>query len=101
MTDIIKDKTGRRIELRRMGVLEQLRLYKALGPNLSLNEAYVGLAMIASAASMIDDVPMPFPNSETAVETLLDKLGDHGVEAIGAAIAPESAGLVLADAGNS
>jgi hypothetical protein len=100
VTEIIKDKAGRRIELRRVGVVEQLRLYKALGPQLSLNEAYIGLAMIAAAASVIDDVPIPFPKGEAAIEALLERLGDDGVEAIGAAIAPDSAEVALAAAGN-
>jgi hypothetical protein len=32
MERIISDKAGRSISLRRVGVLETLRLYKALGP---------------------------------------------------------------------
>ena len=43
MGEIVTDRGGRRIELRRVGVLEQLRLFKALGPELSENRAYLGL----------------------------------------------------------
>ncbi|MDR3520431.1 MAG: hypothetical protein P4L54_02330 [Acidocella sp.] len=79
---VVTDSRGRRIMLRKVGVLETLRLYKALGPELSVNGAYMAAASIAAAAAMIDDVPMPFPNNEAGVELLLERLGDEGVMAV-------------------
>ena len=78
MSDAITDSAGRAIKLRRIGVLETLRLYKALGPTLAANEAYMGLAVVAASAAMIDELPLPFPASEAAVEALLERLGDDG-----------------------
>jgi len=100
MADVVKDRRGREIELRRVGVLEQLRLFKALGPELSENLAYCGLARIAAAASMIDGVPVPFPASESAVEAALERLGDDGVDAIAEALSPPPVADVVAAAGN-
>jgi len=48
MTEIVTDKAGRKIKLRRIGVLETLRLYKALGPELSLNHPYMDIAIVAA-----------------------------------------------------
>jgi len=96
----ITDRAGRRLTLRRFGVLETLRLYKALGPELAVNDAYVGLAKVASSAAMIDDVPLPFPVNEAGVELLLERLGDDGIAAIEAVDIPMSLPAVVAEAGN-
>jgi hypothetical protein len=100
MVEIIVPKDGRKIELRRIGVLEQLRLFKALGPDLSENRAYFGLARIAAAIAMIDGVPVPFPANEGAIEAILDRLGDSAVEAIGAELLVASQHDVVCEAGN-
>lgn len=100
METVITDKAGRRLTLRKVGVLETLRLYKALGPELALNEAYMGLSVIAASVAMIDEVPVPFPASETAVEAVLERLGDEGSAAVASAIAPLPATAVIAEAGN-
>ncbi len=86
--------------LRRVGVLEMLRLYKAVGPVLSVNDAYIGLASAAAAVMVLDGVPMPFPNSELAVEHVLERLGEDGAAAVMAALAPEPVETVMATAGN-
>jgi len=96
----ITDKSGRTLSLRRVGVLETLRLYKALGPELSVNEAYMGLAVIAGSVAVLDGVPMPFPNGEAAIETCLERLGEEGTTAVAAAIQPQPAETVLTQAGN-
>lgn len=98
--DIITDSRGRRITIRKVGVLETLRLYKALGPSLSINGAYMSAASIAAGAAMIDEVPMPFPSSEAGVELLLERLGDEGVAALVEAIPQVSLEMKVAEAGN-
>ena len=40
----VVDADGRKIEFRRPGALDRLRLFKALGPALSANNLYVGYA---------------------------------------------------------
>ncbi|WP_297490629.1 hypothetical protein [Acidocella sp.] len=100
MADQLRDRAGRVIELRRLGVVEQLRLFKVLGPELSENRAYVGLARMAAAVAMVDGVPVPFPVNEVGIEAALERLGDDGVEAVGGALAGPAVELVLAEAGN-
>lgn len=100
MMDSVTDKTGRLIELRRLGVVEQLRLFKILGPELSENRAYVGLARVAAAVAAVDGVPVPFPAGETGVESILERLGEDGVTAIAGTMAECAPNLVLAEAGN-
>jgi hypothetical protein len=94
------DKAGRKIALRRVGVVEQLRLYKALGGELSANDAYMEMAFIAASVSMIDDVPVPFPASEAALEAVLERLGRDGLAAVDAALPAPSEADVAHAAGN-
>jgi len=100
MVEVVTDKAGRKIQLRRIGVLEQLRLYKALGPQLSINDMYMSVAMTASAAAAIDDVPLPFPVNEAGFEAIAERLGSDGIEAIEAFLVPPKLADVVAEAGN-
>ncbi len=100
MRDSVTDKTGRVIELRRLGVVEQLRLFKILGPELSENRAYVGLARVAAAVAAVDGVPVPFPAGEAGVESILERLGEDGVTAIAGTMTECVPNLVLVEAGN-
>lgn len=100
MAEQVVDKAGRVIELRRLGVVEQLRLFKILGPELSENRAYVGLARVAAAVAGVDGVPVPFPAGEAGVEAALDRLGEDGVEAVAGMLAGPGVEMVLAEAGN-
>jgi hypothetical protein len=100
MERIITDKAGRKFSLRKMGLVETLRLYTALGPELSANDAYMGMATIAASVAILDGVPLPFPNSEAAVENLVERIGRDGAAAVSAAIQPEAEEGVVAQAGN-
>jgi hypothetical protein len=101
MNDVLVDKAGRTIMLRRIGVLEQLRLYKALGPDLSRNDVYMALAMTAASAAMIDGIPLPFPVNESGVEAAVERLGDAGIAAIDQNFVASDVTIVTAEAGNS
>ena len=100
MPQSVKDKTGRELQLRRMGVLEQLRLFKALGPELSENRAYMGLARIAASVAVVDGVPLPFPAHEAGIEAALERLGEDGVEAVGTILLASDERDLAAEAGN-
>jgi hypothetical protein len=99
-TNQVQDKAGRVIELRRLGVVEQLRLFKVLGPELSENRAYVGLARVAAAVAAVDGVPVLFPVGEAGIEAALERLGEDGVEAVAETLAGPAVEQVLAEAGN-
>ena len=88
----VVDADGRRIEFRRPGALDRLRLFKALGPVLSANDRYVGYAMLAFCVTGIDDVPIPVPANEAQVEGLVQRLGDAGLAAVGEGMAAATPG---------
>jgi len=100
----ITDAEGRRLTLRRLNALEKLRLFKAAGPALSENQPWLGMAMLASSVSAIDDVPYPQPANEQQVEGMVSRLGESGLESVAAALDPdkdvETAEAVIT-AGNS
>lgn len=100
MTKTVIDKSGRVLELRRFGVLEQLRLFKSLGAELSENRAYMGMARIASSVAMIDNIPIIFPVNEAAIESILERLGEDGVEAISSVLMEETEQKMVDEAGN-
>jgi hypothetical protein len=100
MERVITDKAGRSISLRRVGVVETLRLYKVLGANLSLNPAYMGMAEVAASIEALDGIPIPFPDGEAAVEHILRRLGDDATDLVSAAIMPKDSAAVVAEAGN-
>jgi len=98
-TEAIVDKRGRRLNVRKLTALDKLRLFKAAGPELSQNQPWLGMAMLASAVVSIDDVPVPTPANEQQIESLIARLGDDGIAAIARseAFAQEDS---LSDAGN-
>lgn len=81
----VTDALGRKLMLRRIGALEKLRLFKAVGPQLGQNEPYLGMALLACAVAAIDDLPLPAPSNEAQIEMVVQKLGDEGLVAVAAA----------------
>lgn len=102
-TQVAVDEQGRRLTLRRMTVLEKLRLFKAAGPVLAQNGPWLGIAVLACSVTAVDDIPVPMPANEQQIESLVARLGDAGVSAVASAVAvtpdptPES---LRQDAGN-
>lgn len=96
----VTDSSGRSLALRPISMLDRLRLFKALGPELSLNEAYVGIAVLAASVTAIDGVPLPFPAGEAAVEHAVETLGEVGIEAAAQAAEAGDFETVRAQAGN-
>ena len=98
----VTDATGRQIALRRLTALDKLRLFKAAGPELSQNQPWLGMAVLACSVTSIDDVPVPTPVTEQQIEAVIARLGDPGVAAIAAALGPVAppAARQATDAGN-
>ncbi|MGO9304023.1 MAG: hypothetical protein ACLP3R_10020 [Candidatus Korobacteraceae bacterium] len=86
----IVDSLGRRITLRGLTALDKLRIFKAAGPELALNQPWLAMAILATSVTAIDDIPVPAPSTETQIEALVGRLGDSGIEAIAMAIEPLS-----------
>jgi hypothetical protein len=79
----IVDAEGRVLQVRKPNVLDKLRLFKAVGPDLAQNTPYLGIALVACAVTAIDGVPVPHPGSEQQIESLILRLGDAGINAAG------------------
>ncbi len=85
---VVTDAGGRRIALRRLTALDKLRLFKAAGPDLSQNQPWLGMAVLACSVTSIDDVPMPTPATEQQIEAMVARLGDSGIAAVAEALSP-------------
>ncbi len=85
-TFIVHDADGHELVLKKLTALDRLRLFKAIGPVLSQNNAYLGMAMLAACVVAIDTVPVPPPVTEGQVEALVGRLGDSGIAAVAAAL---------------
>jgi hypothetical protein len=95
------DEDGRLLTVRPPHALDQLRLFKAVGPLLAQNQPYLGMALVACAVIGIDGVPVPSPANEQQIESLVMRLGDSGLRAAGAVLEPAPAPSELRDqAGN-
>ncbi len=86
----IVDSLGRRLTIRKLTALDKLRIFKAAGPELSLNQPWLAMAILASAVTAIDDIPLPWPSTENQIEALVSRLGDTGIEAVAETIEPMS-----------
>jgi hypothetical protein len=78
----IMDASARVMKLRTLGVLDQVRLLRAIGPDQSRNEPYVMLVQAAASVCEIDGVPVPFPANERQIDAAIARLGDEGFAAI-------------------
>lgn len=96
------DAAGRTLTIRKPTALDQLRLFKAVGPTLAQNQPYLGMAMVACAVTAIDGVPVLAPGNESQIESLVQRLGDVGLRAASAVLEPPLSDDELRDqAGNS
>jgi hypothetical protein len=86
----VVDSLGRRLTLRSLTALDKLRIFKAAGPQLALNQPWLAMALLASSVTAIDDIPIPSPSTETQIEALVGRLGDSGIEAVAQTIEPLS-----------
>lgn len=87
-TFTVTDAAGRELTIRRPDALDKLRLFKAMGPALSQNAGYLGMAILAASVSAIDGIPVPPPATEQQIENLVSRLGNTGLAAIGQALNP-------------
>jgi hypothetical protein len=98
--DAATDRRGRVLSLRRLTVLDRLRLFKAAGPALAENHPWFGMAVLASSVAAIDGIPVPMPTSEAQIEAAVSRLGDEGLEAVASALDLEDREAIETSAGN-
>jgi len=76
------DAKGRKLTLRPLNVMAQVRILRAIGPEQSQNAPYVNIVQAAAGVSEIDGVPMPFPSNERMIDAAIERLGDDGLMAV-------------------
>ena len=94
----VTDALGRTLTVHQLTALDRLRLFKALPPHLAGHNHYLGQACLTFAVTAIDGVPIPQPTNEAQIEAAVARLGNEGIDAIGAALKPEE--LAAASPGN-
>ena len=77
----IVDARGRKLTLKKPGVLAQYRLVEMLG-NTAANQTYVGMVLPLIYLSEIDGVSVPQPVSKRELEALIQRLDEDGIEAV-------------------
>ncbi len=97
---LVQDSRGRILTIRRLTVLDRLRLFKAAGAVLAENAPWFGMAVLAASVSAIDDVPVPMPTNESQIEACVARLGDDGLTAVADAIDGDERADVETTAGN-
>lgn len=78
----VTDALGRKIEVRKLKVLDQMRLFDVVGKERSVNEKYMVYAMLAYSVSQIDNDPIPSPTTMIALEMTVQQLDDEGFVAV-------------------
>jgi hypothetical protein len=79
---IVTDAKGRRITLRKINVLDQVKMLRAIGPKQAENQPYFNIVECAFMADMLDGIPLPMPSTEQQIDAAIGRLGDEGIAAI-------------------
>jgi len=85
-TATIVDSAGRTIKVRRISALQRMRLFRLVGAADSTNMQVVAYAVLAASVVELDGVPNAFPTSGLAIEAMVDRLDDHGLDAVAGAL---------------
>jgi hypothetical protein len=83
----VTDKTGRTIHIKKMNALDRMRLAEAVGADNAKNEVYFGYASLAMHVTEIEGDPIIQPRTKLALEGLVQRLGDDGLEAVALGVA--------------
>lgn len=76
--EVLTDARGRKITIRKINVLDQVKLLRAIGPTQSSNQPYVQIVMMVASVADIDGVPLAMPTNETHIDALVRRIGDEG-----------------------
>ena len=80
------DGLGRRLLLKRPLLSDQLDLMVVVGPEAAKNDMYMAMMNVLLHVQSIDDEPILPLTSKKAVDEMINKLGNEGVEAVTGAI---------------
>lgn len=82
----VTDSLGRSILVRRPLLSDQLDLMVVVGPEASKNDMYMAMMNVLLHVQSIDDDPILPLTTKKAVDEMVNKLGNEGVEAVTKAI---------------
>jgi hypothetical protein len=78
----VKDAGGRSIEVRKLKILDRMRVIELVGAANAANEQYLGFAVLAYSVSSIDGNPVGRPATKLALEAIVQQLDDDGFAAV-------------------
>jgi hypothetical protein len=95
----VVDSQGRLIKVKKLSAFDKMRLYRAIGSNDAENVPLMNYATLAAAVTEMDGVPSAFPISSIQIDAMVQRLDEHGLEAVlNAFVALSPATEVVADA---
>lgn len=80
--DSVTDRTGRVIALKKPPILQQYNIILAVGPEVARNDTYMQLVTPLLWVSAIDGDPVATPKTKAMLDALIQRLDEHGVEAV-------------------
>ena len=81
-TDTLTDALGRKLRIKNLNALEQMKLLRAVGPMQSQNQPYFHMVECAAMVVDIDGRPCSMPTNERQIDTAVERLGDEGMAAV-------------------
>lgn len=85
----VVDSRGRRLIVKRLRVLDRMRLADMVGTSSAQNPEYFGFAMLAATVTHIDDRALPKIANKNWLEARVAELDDEGLDAVAAHFAEE------------
>lgn len=95
----VTDDRGRDLVVRKLTARKRMQIFAAIGPELSQNQSYWGMAMLAATVVSIDGDRVQMPSSRREIEALVERLGDEGLAAAGKGVS-KMMGIELDEKGN-
>ncbi len=93
----VVDSLGRRILVKRPLLSDQLDVMVVVGPEASKNDMYMAMMNVLLHVKSIDDDPVLPLTSKKAIDEMVNKLGNEGVEAVTTAISENFAKTFTVD----
>ena len=83
-----KDSKGRTIAVRKLNVLDRMKLFECVGAENSKNDPYMEYATLAWHVTAIAGEPVTRPAKKPQLEALVSRLGEEGLVAVALELTP-------------
>jgi hypothetical protein len=80
--EVVTDAKGRKYRIRKLNVLGQVKLLRAIGAEQARNEPYVQIVMMAAGVADIDGIPCPLITNEYQIDAAIARIDDDGFTAL-------------------